>query len=65
MLIPIRCFTCGKPLADKQEKYTRLLIEGKKPDEAFDELGIERYCCRRMFISQANLMPEITKYPRF
>ncbi len=61
MLIPVRCFTCGKLIGDKWEKYVSLLKEGKTSKEALDELGIERYCCRRMFISHVDLTNEIVK----
>ena len=65
MLIPIRCFTCGKPVGDKYAAYQKELSEGKKAPEAFEDLGIDRFCCKRMFVGQADLAEEIKKYPRF
>lgn len=65
MLTPIRCFTCGKPIADKNAAYTKMLSEGKTAPEAFDAIGFDRYCCKRMFVGQADLTDEIKKYPRF
>ncbi len=53
-VIPVRCFSCGKILASKWEPYLSLLKEGKNEKEAMDELGIQRYCCRRMILSQQN-----------
>ena len=50
MEFPVRCFTCGAPLADLYERYIEKLKEKKTPKEALDELGVKRYCCRRMFI---------------
>jgi DNA-directed RNA polymerase subunit N len=47
---PVRCFTCGAVIGDLYEEYKRLCAE-KSPKEALDELGIKRYCCRRMFLS--------------
>ena len=32
MIIPIRCFTCHKVIADKWEEYKRLVEENNKDD---------------------------------
>lgn len=48
MIIPIRCFTCGKVVADCWDKYCQLLQAGYTEGQALDKLGLERYCCRRM-----------------
>ena len=31
---------------------------GEKPDEILDSLGVTRYCCRRMIVSQVDLIDE-------
>lgn len=64
MIIPIRCFTCGKLIADKWEKYEQLVKEGKSADEIFNELGITRFCCKRMFISHVNLIDDLLAFNR-
>jgi DNA-directed RNA polymerase subunit N len=64
MIIPIRCFTCGKLLGDKHEVYKERLELGEKPEDVFHELGIDRYCCRRMIISHVDLMDEVIKYKK-
>jgi DNA-directed RNA polymerase subunit N len=61
-MIPIRCFTCGKLLADKWEEYVEKVKSGKDPAKALDELGIKRYCCRRMLISHKEIIDEVLKY---
>ena len=33
MILPIRCFTCGKVIADKWNKYKELTEEASKKDE--------------------------------
>ncbi|MHA1338947.1 MAG: DNA-directed RNA polymerase subunit N [Promethearchaeota archaeon] len=65
MIIPIRCFTCGKLIGDKWEKYRELKREGKSPSEIFDELGIKRFCCKRMLISHVNLIDDVLAYNRY
>lgn len=59
----MRCFTCGSVIGQLYEQYKELAKE-KKPDVAMDELGVNRYCCRRMFLSHVEMMPMLLKYPR-
>ena len=62
MLIPIRCFSCGKQLAGLYEQFKQRIEKGEKPKKALDELGVKRYCCRRMLFTQADLIDEIMQY---
>ncbi|MEM2948064.1 MAG: DNA-directed RNA polymerase subunit N [Candidatus Anstonellales archaeon] len=62
MEFPVRCFTCGKIIGHMYEQYKKLVADGKSPKEAMDELGINRYCCRRMFITHVELEDEVIKY---
>lgn len=55
MIIPIRCFTCNKLIADKWESYQNLIKNGLKEAEALDKLGFKRYCCRRMLLSHVDI----------
>jgi len=65
MIFPVRCFSCGKVIGHLWEKYLKLLKEGKSPKEAFEELGIERYCCRAIFLGHVELIDKIAKYKKF
>lgn len=58
MTFPIRCFTCGKVIANKYEKY----LTYDNPEEAFTELKIERYCCRRMFLTHIDTFEMLSPY---
>jgi len=49
---PVRCFSCGKPLADKYEEFEKRVSEGEKPEDIFEDMGLDRYCCRRMILHQ-------------
>ncbi len=64
-MFPIRCFSCGAVIAQYWEEYLKKLKEGKNPKEALDELGIERYCCRRMFLTYKSVIKEFAKYRVF
>jgi len=58
LIVPIRCFTCGKPIAHLWEKFQKLKEE-KGAKKALDELGLERFCCRAVFLGHVDLI-EIT-----
>jgi DNA-directed RNA polymerase subunit N len=72
MIIPVRCFSCGKVIGSD---YVRFVEESKKirkdmghdptgeeKSKIMDNLGLERYCCRRMILSNADLLDEIISY---
>ena len=62
MLVPIRCFTCGFPIAIYWEEYKARLSKGERAEEILDSLNIKRYCCRRMFISTFEYIDEFLQY---
>ena len=64
-MMPVRCFTCGAVVADKQDKYEAAVKKGDKPAAILDKLGVKRYCCRRMFISHIGIVDELVKYGSF
>ena len=62
MIIPVRCFTCGKPIGHLWEEFKRRVKRGEDPGKVLDELGITKECCRRMFISHIELIEDIIAY---
>ncbi len=56
MIIPVRCFTCGKVVADKFEQFKRQVRDGEDPATVLDSLGLHRYCCRRMLLSHIDII---------
>ena len=62
MIIPVRCFTCGKVIGSLYEDYKNRLEIGELPKDALDDLGITRYCCRQLFISHVDLIDEVMVY---
>lgn len=64
-MIPIRCFTCGKPIGQLWDKYKTLLSKGVKPADALTQLGLTRYCCRAVFISHVELIDLTASYRKF
>ena len=83
MLIPVRCFTCGKTVSDKWIPFIKGVNEKKDSEttnnvkdldieyinlenpnksiegEVMDELGLHRYCCRRMILGNVHLITNI------
>ncbi|RLI01376.1 DNA-directed RNA polymerase subunit N [Candidatus Bathyarchaeota archaeon] len=64
MIIPIRCFTCGAVIGDKWEEFSNRVKAGEDPAKVLDELGVKRYCCRRMLISHVEIIDEVLKFSR-
>lgn len=62
MIIPIRCFTCLKVIANKWEAYQELLNKNYSEADALDALKITRACCRRMFLGHVNIIDNLIKY---
>ena len=62
MIIPVRCFTCGKVIGNKWDKFFERIQTETPMQEIFAELGLDRYCCRRMMISHVNLIKFLSSY---
>jgi DNA-directed RNA polymerase subunit N len=58
MIIPVRCFTCGKVLADKWRSYERRTRNSKGDEERariLNELGLNRICCRTVMLTTVDM----------
>ena len=64
MIIPVRCFSCGKPLGHLWEEFKKKVAEGENPKKVLDDLGLERYCCRSAFLGQEDLIELIGKFKK-
>jgi DNA-directed RNA polymerase subunit N len=63
MMVPVRCFTCGKVVGEYWEEYkARVNEDGEDPEKVLDELGVERHCCRRMLVSHKDLVDIVAPY---
>ena len=53
-------------IGNKFESYMQKMIsEGKEPSDAMDELGLKRYCSRRMVLTHVNLIDKLLAYHSF
>ncbi len=69
MIIPIKCFTCGKVLADKYRYFQEKVSKKSKDTEYFsetntkktleghvmDELRLTKRCCRRHMLTHVDI----------
>ena len=62
MLIPVRCFTCGNLIADKFDEYQTKLKIGENPEKVLNNLGINRYCCRRMLLTTVETIQQVIPF---
>jgi DNA-directed RNA polymerase subunit N (RpoN/RPB10) len=62
MLIPVRCWSCGKVIAHVYEQYKQAVSDGGDLQKTLDDIGLERYCCRRMFVGHIDLIDEIAPF---
>ena len=64
MIIPVRCFGCGKPIGHLWEDYRKRVDAGEDSAKVLAALGVERYCCRAALIGHADMLPEVTMFKK-
>lgn len=62
MMIPVRCFTCGRVVGSDWEQFQERTRRGENPKQVLDSLGMERYCCRRMIVAHVDLIDEVAPF---
>jgi len=62
MAFPIRCFSCGKCIGIFEERYKDMREAGSTEKEALDTIGMQRYCCRRMFMGHVDIVDKLLLY---
>ncbi|MBT4258064.1 DNA-directed RNA polymerase subunit N [archaeon] len=64
MIIPVRCFSCGKPIGHLWEEFKKQVEEGEQPKKVLDNLELERFCCRSMFLGQTDLIELVGEFKK-
>jgi len=64
MIIPVRCWSCGKPIGQLWEEYHKRTEAGEDPTKILEDLELERYCCRAVLLGHADMLPEISKFKK-
>jgi len=62
MIIPVRCWTCGKPIGHLYEEFKKRTEAGENGGKVLDDLGVKRYCCRQIFLGHIDLLEEVHKF---
>lgn len=53
-MIPIRCFSCNKVVSRYYLEFLEYKNENKDLEKFFEDKDIEKYCCRRMLLTQVD-----------
>ena len=56
MIIPMRCMSCGKPIAHLWKEYSEKSEKGEDKGKVMDALGLKRFCCRAAFLGHVDLI---------
>ena len=65
MIIPIRCWSCGKPIAHLWEDFNKRVNEkGENAKQVLDDLGLQRYCCRGVMLGHVELIDTIARFKK-
>ena len=64
MIIPIRCWSCGKPIAHLWEEFKQRAERGENVKEILDDLKVNRYCCRSIFLGHVDLIDTLAKFKK-
>ncbi|MEM7821326.1 MAG: DNA-directed RNA polymerase subunit N [Candidatus Aenigmatarchaeota archaeon] len=62
MIIPVRCFTCGKVVGHLYSEYKNRVNAGEEARKVLDSLGLKRYCCRQLFLGHIDLLKEVSQF---
>ncbi len=65
MIIPVRCFSCGKVIGDKWEEFQeRTEEDSEDAKEVLDDLEVGNYCCRTIFLTHVDLLEDVSQYQK-
>ncbi len=62
LIIPVRCFTCGKVVGHLYEEYKKRVDAGEEKEKVLNDLGLKRYCCRQLFLGHIDLLKDINHF---
>ena len=65
MMVPIRCFSCGRPIAHKWEEFQKRSEKGENKKQILDDLGVSSFCCRALLLGHVDLIDTAAQFKRF
>lgn len=57
--------SCGKNIGHLWEEYSERIAKGEDRKKVMDELGLERYCCRAIFLGHVDLADTAAHFKKF
>jgi len=64
MIIPVRCFSCGKPIGHLWDEFKKRTVEREDQKKVLEDLGVERYCCKGVFLGQTDLIELVGRFKK-
>ena len=64
MIIPVRCFGCGRPIGHVWEEYKKRTTSGEDAGKVLTDLGLDRYGCRAALLGHAEVLEEVSKFKK-
>ncbi|MEI7961274.1 MAG: DNA-directed RNA polymerase subunit N [archaeon] len=64
MIVPVRCFSCGKPVGGLYPEFKERVEKGEDAGKVLDDLKVKKYCCRKTILTHAELIDDIMKYTK-
>ncbi len=65
MIIPIRCWSCGKPIGHLWEEFQERVKKKEDPKKILDSMDLERYCCRSLLLGHVDLIDTAAQFKKF
>jgi DNA-directed RNA polymerase subunit N len=62
MQIPVRCPSCGKVIGQKWQEFQERTAEDEEQKQVLDDLNIEKYCCRTVFLTHVDSIDEVGRH---
>jgi len=56
--------SCGKPISHLYEQYVERVKKGEDRKKVMDSLGLERYCCRALFLGHLDLIDTVAQFKK-
>ncbi|MBW2973218.1 DNA-directed RNA polymerase subunit N [Candidatus Woesearchaeota archaeon] len=64
MIIPIRCWSCGKPIAQLWEEFKTRVEKGENRKDVMEDLGLSRYCCKAIMMGHVDLIDTAARFKK-
>ena len=62
MIIPVRCFSCGKVVGHLYADFKKRVDAGENPKKVLEDLGMDKYCCRSLFLGHVDLIKKVSEF---